>query len=194
MRDVLDPSLAHDLEILADVTFQLGLLCLRTHCSRTAIHYGHLAFQYMQRLRVKMPERSSSLQTIAFLGRTCVNIGSGYGGTVGSLSDYATILAYWRCGEELLSRAEAEDVVVPRDNIAGLKRITQQQMSSRAFEQIWQESLPLYQEIQAVFTEPTEGAGPHLTALMDEATTVSSNVVHVAGKSRTKTRKKRDQP
>src|SRR5579884_441904 len=167
----LTPSSAHDLEIFADVTFQLGLLCLQTHRSRTAIHYGQLAFQSMQRLRVKKPELSSSPQTVAFLGRTCVNIGSGYGGMASSRSDYATILAYWRCGEELLSRAEAEDVEVPRNNIAGLERITQQQMGKGAFELLWQESLPLYQEIQAVLTEPTSTGGPHLTALMEAATT-----------------------
>jgi tetratricopeptide (TPR) repeat protein len=194
VREALDPSFAHDLEILADVTFQLGLLCLQTHRSRMAVHYGQLAFQSMKRLRVKKPSCASSPQTVAFLGRTCVNIGSGYGGTASSLSDYAAILAYWRCGEELLSRAEAEDVVIPRDNIAGLKRLTQQQMSGGAFEQVWQESLPLYQEIQAVLTEPASAPGPHLTALMEEATTESPRTTHSGSRSRTKTRKKRDQP
>lgn len=189
-----DPSFARDLEILADVTFQLGLLCLQTHRSRTAVHYGQLAFQYMQHLRVKKPSRASSPQTVAFLGRTCVNIGSGYGGTASSLSDYATILAYWRCGEELLSRAEAEDVLVPRDNIAGLKRLCMQQMGHGAFEQVWQESLPLYQEIQTVLVSPDEAGGPQLTRLLDAATTVSQHKSPATGRSRPRARKKREQP
>jgi tetratricopeptide (TPR) repeat protein len=191
--DVLDPSSARDLEILADVTFQLGLLCSQTHHSRMAVHYGQVAFQYMQRLRVKKPELSSSPQTVAFLGRTCVNIGSGYGGTANCLSDYGTILAYWRTGEELLSRVGAEDVMVPRDNIAGLKRIAQQQMGAGAYALVEQESLPLYQEIQAALAEPALAPGPRLTALMEAATSVSLRTSRPANRSRTKTRKKRDQ-
>ncbi len=190
----LDPSSAHDVEILADVTFQLGLLCLQTHRSRTAVRYGQLAFQYMQHLRVKKPSRASSPQTVAFLGRTCVNIGSGYGGTASSRAHYATILAYWRCGEELLSQAEAEDVVVPRDNIAGLKRLCMQQMGRGAFEQVWQESLSLYQELAAVLASPAEACGPLLSELVQVAATSSQRTSYPPGRSQTKTRKKREQP
>jgi tetratricopeptide (TPR) repeat protein len=190
----LDPSSAHDLEILADVTFQLGLLCLQTHRSRTAVRYGQLAFQHMQHLRVKKPSRASSPQTVAFLGRTCVNIGSGYGGTASSRAHYATILAYWRCGEDLLSQAEAEDVVVPRNNIAGLKRLCMQQMGRGAFEQVWQESLPLYQELAAVLASPAEACGPLLSGLVQVAATSSQRTSHPPGRSQTKTRKKREQP
>jgi tetratricopeptide (TPR) repeat protein len=190
----LDSSFAHDLEILADMTFQLGLLCLQTHRSHTAVRYGQLAFQYMQGLRVKKPARASSPQTVAFLGRTCVNIGSGYGGTASTRAHYATILAYWRTGFDLLSQAEAEDVVVPRDNIAGLKRLCIQQMGNGAFEQVWQESLPLYQEIQAMLASPEEVRGPLLTALMDAASTSSQSQPQPTGRSYTGARKKREQP
>jgi tetratricopeptide (TPR) repeat protein len=170
----LHPSSAHDLQILADVTFQLGLLCLQTHRYRMAVRYGQLAFQYMQHLRVKKPSRAASPQTMAFLGRTCVNIGSGYGGVASSRTHYTTILAYWRCGENLLNQVEAEDVVVPRDNIAGLKRLCIQQMGRNAFEQVWQDSEALYQEIQAVLVSPEEEWGPLLSSLMQATSSPQS--------------------
>lgn len=190
----LDPSFARDLEILADVTFQLGLLCLQTHRSRTAVRYSQSAFQHMQHMRVKKPSRASSPQTVAFLGRTCVNIGSGYGGTASSRAHYATILAYWRCGEDLLTQAEAEDVVVPRDNIAGLKRLCIQQMGSGAFEQVWQASSPLYQEIQAVLASPDEIGGPLLSELLQAASTSPQSQPQPTSRSHTRARKKREQP
>jgi tetratricopeptide (TPR) repeat protein len=166
---MLDPSLALHVEVLADVTFQLGLLCSQTHHHRKAIRYAQLAFQYMQQLRVKRPERMDLPQTVAFLGRTSVNIGTGYGGTANSLSLYATTLAYWRCGEALLSQVGAEDVAVPQDNIAGLKSSCLQQIGGRAFEQLWQASNPLYQEIQVWLSSPDTVPGPLLTALMAAA-------------------------
>lgn len=190
----LDPSSAHDLEILANVTFQLGLLCLQTHRYRTAVRYSQLAFQRMQHLRVKQPAETSSPQTVAILGRNCVNIGSGYGGMANSRSDYASILAYWRSGEELLSQAEAEDVVVPRNNIAGLKRLCVQQMGDGAFERVWQESLSLHQEIAAVLIDPTQASGPRLSELMKVGSTSSQRKAHSTGRAQTTTRKKREQP
>lgn len=192
LLDKLDPSSAHDLQILADVTFQLGLMCLQTHRYRTAIRYGQLAFQHMQHQRVKKAYRAFSPETVAFLGRTCVNIGSGYGGIASSLSHYATTLAYWRCGEDLLSQVEAEDVVVPRDNIAGLKRICIQQMGSNAFEQVWQASDPLYREIQATLVAPDEERGPLLTSLMQAVSSPPQSKPRSTSRSHTRTRKRRE--
>jgi tetratricopeptide (TPR) repeat protein len=169
LLETLSPSSAHDLQILADVTFQLGLLCLQTHHYRTAIRYSQLAFQYTQQQQVKKAQRAYTPETLAFLGRTCVNIGSSYGGIANRFSHYATILAYWRCGETLLQQVEAEDVVVPQDNIAGLRRLCSQQMGENAFEQVWQASEPLYQELQAVLVSPDEARGPLLSELMQAA-------------------------
>lgn len=190
----LDPSSAYALEYLADVTFQLGLLCLQTHRYRTAVRYSQLAFQHMQQLRVKQLTEASSPQTMTFLGRTCVNIGSGYGGTASCLADYATILAYWRSGEELLGQTEAEDVVVPRNNIAGLKRLCVQQMGDGASERVWQESLSLHQEIQAVLVDPAQAYGPLLSELMKVVSTSSYRRSPSTGRAQTTTRKKREQP
>jgi hypothetical protein len=71
----------------------------------------------------RMVKQSVSTNSEATTASSCVNIGSGYSGIADSFARYATLLAYWRCGEQFLNQVEAEDVQVPRDNITGLQRI-----------------------------------------------------------------------
>lgn len=163
------PSLGFSQEIRANIAFQLGLLCLQNHHSYQAIHYSLIAFVEMQQWRKNNAIDAFGAEPLAFLGRVCVNIGSGYGGIADSFARYATLLAYWRCGEYFLSQVEAEDVQVPRDNITGLQRICTLQIGPQGFASVQQASEPLYQELLAALNAPEKTPGPLLSTLLQGA-------------------------
>src|SRR5712692_1128356 len=163
----LNPTEPEDLEILADLCFQLGLLSLQIEDYRSSITYGTRAYQY----RLKVAPRPLLPDDQAFLGRTFVNVGSGFAGIAGNLSHYVNALAYWRCGQALLEQIEAEDASVPQNNIGGLKQACIQQIGSQAFEQVWNVSEPIYQRLQSALTSRDDGWGPLLTSMMHPAST-----------------------
>src|SRR5260370_14204557 len=118
----LDSSDAEDQAILVDLWFQLGIVCLRAHDHRRSVQYSQQAYDAILRLRCGRASSELSSADQAFIGRTCVNLGSAFGGLADSLSTYARVLAYWRCGKQLLDQAGAQDVVVPQDNIEARRR------------------------------------------------------------------------
>ncbi len=162
----LDASDAEDQAILVELWFQLGIVCLRAHDHRRSVHYSQQAYDAFQQLRRERASSELSSADQAFIGRLFVNLGSAFGGLAGSLSTYARVLAYWRCGKQLLDQAGAQDVVVPRDNIAGLRRVCTEQVGAGAYEQLVQASEPFYHHLLAGLAPQEDGWGPLLTSLM----------------------------
>jgi tetratricopeptide (TPR) repeat protein len=160
--DLFAPSLGFSQEVRATIAFQLGLLCMQTdRAASDALQYNHLALQEMQQWRRKNASVAFGAEPLAFLGRTCVNIGSCYGKIADSLVHYATLLAYWRCGEEFLHQAGAEDIQVPRKNI----RAFEQHTGPQGFAVIQMSSEPLYQNLRRAFTRLEELPESPLSAL-----------------------------
>lgn len=163
---LFDPSLGFSQKIRATVAFQLGLLCLQNQQSSQAIHYSLIALTEMQQWRKTHAIKAFETEPLAFLGRVCVNIGSGYGGIADSFAHYATLFAFWRCGECALNQVKAEDVQVPRDNITGLQRICTLQIGQEGFGLVQQTSEPLYQELESWLNAPEKTPGPLLSTLL----------------------------
>lgn len=156
----LDASDAEDQAILVELWFQLGIVCLRAHDYRQSVHSSQQAYDAFQQLRRGRASSELSSADQAFIGRVFVNIGSAYGGLADSLSTYARVLAYWRCGKQLLDQAGAQDVIVPRDNIEGLRQVCTEQVGAGAYMQLLRASEPLHQHLLADLTPQEEAWGP----------------------------------
>jgi tetratricopeptide (TPR) repeat protein len=159
----LDSSDAEERTILIETWFQLGIVCLRSHDHRRSVRYSQQAYDLFQSNQRDTAFTGLSIADRAFIGRLFVNIGSAYGGLADSLATYARVLAYWRCGKDLLQEAGAEDVIVPRDNIEGLQRVCIEQVGAGAYAQLWQASEPTYQRLLADLAPQEEGWGSLLT-------------------------------
>jgi tetratricopeptide (TPR) repeat protein len=161
----LDSPDAEERAILVELWFQLGIVCLRAHQYQESIHYSQQAYGTFQRNRRNTASTELSSADQAFIGRLFVNIGSAYGGLADSLSTYARVLAYWRCGKALLDQAGADDVVVPRDNIEGLRRVCTEQIGAGAYGQLLQASEPLYQRLLDGLAPQGDGWESQLTSV-----------------------------
>jgi len=161
--EVLDPSDAEERTILIETWFQLGIVCLRSHDHRRSVRYSQQAYDLFQSNQRERTSTRLSAADRAFIGRLFVNLGSAYGGLADSLATYARVLAYWRCGKNLLQEAGAEDVIVPRENIEGLRRVCIEQVGAGAYTQLWQASEPTYQRLLADLAPQEEGWGSLLT-------------------------------
>ncbi len=162
----LDASDAEDQAILVELWFQLGIVCLRAHDYRQSVHYSQQAYDAFQQLRRARASSELSSADQAFIGRVFVNIGSAYGGLADSLSTYARVLAYWRCGKQLLDQAGAQDVIVPRDNIEGLRQVCTEQVGAGAYMQLLRASEPLHQHLLDGLVPQGDGWGPLLTSML----------------------------
>jgi tetratricopeptide (TPR) repeat protein len=162
----LDASDAQDQAILVELWFQLGIVCLRAHQYQESIHYSQQAYDAFQQLRRGRASSELSSADQAFIGRVFVNIGSAYGGLADSLSTYARVLAYWRCGKQLLDQAGAQDVIVPRDNIEGLRQVCTEQVGAGAYMQLLRASEPLHQHLLDGLVPQGDGWGPLLTSML----------------------------
>ena len=143
----LDAADAEDQVILVELWFQLGIVCLCAYQYQESIHYSQQAYDVFQQLRRERASSELSSADQAFIGRLFVNIGSAYGGFADNLSTSARVLAYWRCGKQLLDQAGAQDVIVPRDNIEGLRRVCTEQVGAGAYMQLLRASEPFYQRL-----------------------------------------------
>ncbi len=159
----LDSSDAEERTILIETWFQLGIVCLRSHDHRRSVRYSQQAYDLFQSNQRERASTRLSAADRAFIGRLFVNLGSAYGGLADSLATYARVLAYWRCGKNLLQEAGAEDVIVPRENIEGLRRVCIEQVGAGAYTQLWQASEPTYQRLLADLAPQEEGWGSLLT-------------------------------
>ena len=193
----LDASDVEDQAILVELWFQLGIVCLRAHDYQRSVHYSQRAYEAFQQLRRARASSELSIADRAFIGRTFVNLGSAFGGLANSLSTYARVLAYWRCGKAVLEEAGADDVVVPTDNIAGLRRVCTEQIGAGAYTQLLQASEPLYQRLLAGLAPQEEDRGPLLTSMLSQPMPTSrraSNYPTVTKSSRKKRRTTRRSP
>ena len=164
----LDASDAEDQAILVELWFQLGIVCLRAHQYQESIHYSQQAYDTFQRIRRNTASTELSSADQAFIGRLFVNTGSAFGGLADDLSTYARVLAYWRCGKHLLNQAGAQDVVVPQDNIAGLRRVCTEQIGAEAYAQLLQASEPQNLRLLAGLAPQEAGWGPLRTSVMSQ--------------------------
>ena len=162
----LDASDAEDQAILVELWFQLGIVCLRAHQYQESIHYSQQAYDTFQRNRRNTASTELSSADQAFIGRLFVNIGSAFGGLADDLSTYARVLAYWRCGKHVLNQAGAQDVVVPQEAFAGLRRVCTEQIGAEAYAQLLQASEPLYQRLLAGLAPQEAGWGLLRTSVM----------------------------
>jgi tetratricopeptide (TPR) repeat protein len=143
----LDPTDNDDLQISIEIVFQLGVICLRAGDYTHSLHYSQQTHQQMQQIRCSNTASSPIANDLSLLGRLFVNLGSAYTGLPEGFSFLMIALAYWRRGQELLEQTGAEDVTVPHENIAGLKRLLNDQIGAGAFDFVWKESEPFYQQL-----------------------------------------------
>lgn len=151
-----NPATAQDLQFLSKVTFSLGIACSMAEDYTASLSYTTRSYHYFQTSR-DLLARSPLLpeaDDMAFRGRVLVNLGTAFHGLarIASLEkneaswlrNVKAALAFWRHGEELLAQAEAEDVTVPRAQLAAVRAAFQH---SETFEQLLQESLATCQEL-----------------------------------------------
>ena len=187
----LDASDAQDQAILVELWFQLGIVCLHAHDHQRSVHYSQQAYDAFQHLRRGRASSELSSADQAFLGRTFVNLGSAFGGLADSLSTYARVLAYWRCGKQLLDQAGTQDVIVPRDNIEGLRRVCTEQIGVGAYAWLLQASEPLYQRLLAGLAPQEAGWGALRTSVMSHPQPPPTQTGKHAARAKTSRKKRR---
>ncbi len=132
-HDLLERTSAEheeNLPLLMELSFQLGLICLRTGDYASAVRYNRQAYDYFKQV-YPLPFANPALE-----GRIFTNTGNAYNG----LLQFEQALAYWRIGESRLEHAKAADVTTPRGYIAGLRRMCSEQANAALFDQLWQAS------------------------------------------------------
>ena len=145
-----DPADDDDRLALAEVLFQLGIICLQACDFANSLRHSLQSYEYFsQGGRSTVARLGDQEADLAFFGRLFVNIGSAYAGLAGSFENIVAALAYWRSGQMLLEQVGAPDVTVPRENIAGLKQVCGEQIGPGAFTSVWEASEPLCQQMLA---------------------------------------------
>jgi tetratricopeptide (TPR) repeat protein len=102
-RDLLERTNTEDeenLPLLMDLSFQLGLICLRADDYTSAVRYNRQAYDYFKQVYPR-PFANPALE-----GRIFTNTGNAYNG----LLQFEQALAYWRIGESRLAHAGVADV------------------------------------------------------------------------------------
>ena len=125
-----EPQTAQDFQFVSHVCFSLGIAhsMAEAHVASLALtRRSYHAFRRSRSLEPRSPLLPEA-NDIAFRGRVFVNLGTAYNGLARKASlerneqdwlrHVKAALAFWKHGEELLGEAGADDVTIPREQLA----------------------------------------------------------------------------
>lgn len=148
-----DGTVPQNLTFLSGIAFNLGLLYLLIEKFQPSLDRSRAAYAFFKSDRATSPP--SPLRPVerdtAFVGKLLVNMGSAYQGLGHAAPEadcYPVAVAYWRLGEELLARAGAKDVEVPRRI---LRLVRQSYPDAAAYGRLLSLSEPFFQSLRAEY-------------------------------------------
>lgn len=171
------PETAQDFQFVSRVCFSLGIahsMAEAYTASLSSTQKSYHAFQQCRALEPRSPLLSEG-EDLAFRGRILVNLGTAFNGLARKASrerneqdwlrHVKAALSFWKHGEELLVQAGAEDVTIPREQLAIARGMFEQ---TEAFERLMQASELTYQtlllemDMDETFEAPSARVGEFL--------------------------------
>lgn len=153
------PQTAPDLRLVSRASFSLGMAHSMAGEYAAALSFTQKSYHAFRQSRLLEPRSPllSEAEDVVFRGHVFVNLGTAFNGLARRASlerneqdwlrHVKAALSFWKHGEELLAQAGAEDVTIPREQLAFARGMFEQ---AETFERLMRESEITY---KALLTE-----------------------------------------